>query len=56
MILDTFYSKPVYKRIHLCILFTDAQQWKPAKLTPIGGQQPSANAGVTVGRTDWAAK
>jgi len=34
----------------------NAQQWKPAKLAPIGGQQPSANAGVTVGRTDWAAK
>ena len=56
VILDAFYSKPVYKRIHLCILFTDAQQWKPAKLAPIGGQQPIANAGVTVGRTDWAAK
>lgn len=38
------------------ISYIDAQQWKPAKLAPIGGQQPSANAGVTVGRTDWAAK
>lgn len=35
---------------------SDAQPWKPAtKLAPIN-TQPSANAGVTVGRTDWAAK
>ncbi|KAF6032496.1 ICK [Bugula neritina] len=34
----------------------NAQPWKPAKLAPIGGQQPSAGTGVTVGRTDWAAK
>ncbi|XP_067939232.1 serine/threonine-protein kinase MAK-like [Watersipora subatra] len=35
---------------------SNTQPWKAAKLAPISGQQPSAKTGVTVGRTDWAAK
>jgi len=44
-----------YTNLWANFLSPDAQAWKPAKLAPIG-KQPSAGTGVTVGRTDWAAK